>query len=183
MICREFRRSTTICGRSSAVPGLPPCLLIVLTIAALSSFRAPWPPPRSIILALGARAGGSGEIPHRVPRRGDYCSVLLSCRCGVLLCEEEGWVLASLYRLSGLNGITVKNRYPLPLMSSAFEILQGAKVFTKLDLRNAYHLVRIKEGDEWKTAFNTPIGHFEYRVLPFGLVNAPAVFQALVMTS
>ncbi len=79
-----------------------------------------------------------------------------------------------------LNGITVKNRYPLPLMSSAFEILQGAKVFTKLDLRNAYHLVRIKEGDEWKTAFNTPIGHFEYRVLPFGLVNAPAVFQALV---
>ncbi len=66
------------------------------------------------------------------------------------------------------------------IMSSAFEILQGAKIFTKLDLRNAYHLVRIKEGDEWKTAFNTPVGHFEYRVLPFGLVNAPAVFQALV---
>ncbi len=65
-------------------------------------------------------------------------------------------------------------------MSSAFEILQGAKIFTKLDLRNAYHLVRIKEGDEWKTAFNTPVGHFEYRVLPFGMVNAPAVFQALV---
>ncbi|KAG1938716.1 retrotransposable element [Pimephales promelas] len=80
----------------------------------------------------------------------------------------------------GLNDITVKNRYPLPLMSSAFEILQGAKIFSKLDLRNAYHLVRIKEGDEWKTAFNTPLGHFEYRVLPFGLVNAPAVFQALV---
>ncbi|KAG1952394.1 retrotransposable element [Pimephales promelas] len=80
----------------------------------------------------------------------------------------------------GLNNITVKNRYPLPLMSSAFEILQGAKIFTKLDLRNAYHLVRIKEGDKWKTAFNTPVGHFENRVLPFGLVNAPAVFQALV---
>ncbi|KAG1952091.1 retrotransposable element [Pimephales promelas] len=79
-----------------------------------------------------------------------------------------------------LNYITIKNRYPLPLMSSAFEILQGAQFFTKLDLRNAYHLVRIKAGDEWKTAFNTPLGHFEYRVLPFGLVNAPAVFQALV---
>ncbi len=65
-------------------------------------------------------------------------------------------------------------------MLSAFEILQGAKIFTKLDLRNAYQLVRIKEGDEWKTAFNTPVGYFEYRVLPFGLVNAPAVFQALV---
>lgn len=80
----------------------------------------------------------------------------------------------------GLNDITVKNRYPLPLISSGFELLQGAKVFTKLDLRNAYHLVRIREGDEWKTAFNTPTGHYEYLVMPFGLTNAPAVFQAFV---
>ncbi|KAG1964568.1 retrotransposable element [Pimephales promelas] len=80
----------------------------------------------------------------------------------------------------GLNNITVKNSYPLPLMSSAFERLQGASIFTKLDLRNAYHLVRIRKGDEWKTAFNTPRGHFEYLVMPFGLSNSPAVFQALV---
>ena len=79
-----------------------------------------------------------------------------------------------------LNNITVKNKYPLPLLSSSFEPLASATVFTKLDLRNAYHLVRIKEGDEWKTAFNTHLGHFEYRVMPFGLTNAPAVFQALV---
>ncbi len=65
-------------------------------------------------------------------------------------------------------------------MSSAFERLQGASIFTKLDLRNAYHLVRIREGDEWKTAFNIPRGHFEYLVMPFGLSNSPAVFQALV---
>ncbi len=65
-------------------------------------------------------------------------------------------------------------------MSSAFERLQGASFFTKLDLHNAYHLVCIREGDEWKTAFNTPRGPFEYCVLPFGLSNAPAVFQALV---
>ena len=80
----------------------------------------------------------------------------------------------------GLNEITVKNKYPLPLMNSAFESLQGATIFSKLDLRNAYHLVRIREGDEWKTAFNTPLGHFEYLVMPFGLTNAPAVFQCLV---
>ena len=79
-----------------------------------------------------------------------------------------------------LNDMTVKDRYPLPLMASAFELLQGATVFTKLDLRNAYHLVRIREGDEWKTAFNTPSGHWEYLVMPFGLTNAPAVFQRLV---
>uniref|UniRef100_A0A3Q3GHN4 Gypsy retrotransposon integrase-like protein 1 n=1 Tax=Kryptolebias marmoratus TaxID=37003 RepID=A0A3Q3GHN4_KRYMA len=80
----------------------------------------------------------------------------------------------------GLNNITVKNKYPLPLLSSAFEPVHGATVFSKLDLRNAYHLLRIRKGDEWKTAFKTPIGHFEYLVMPFGLSNAPAFFQALV---
>ncbi len=74
----------------------------------------------------------------------------------------------------------MKNRYPLPLISSAFELLEGATIFTKLDHRNTYHLVRIREGDEWKTVFNTPMGHYEYLVMPFGLTNAPVVFQALV---
>lgn len=80
----------------------------------------------------------------------------------------------------GLNQITIKNNYPLPLLSSALEPLHGATVFTKLDLSNANHLVHIRDGDEWKTAFNTPVGHFEYLVMPFGLTNAPAIFQALV---
>ena len=79
-----------------------------------------------------------------------------------------------------LDAITVKNRYSIPLISSTFAILQKARFFTKLDLWNAYHLVRIREGDEWKTAFNTPQGHYEYLVMLFGLTNTPAVFQALV---
>ncbi|KAI7804820.1 hypothetical protein IRJ41_020769 [Triplophysa rosa] len=80
----------------------------------------------------------------------------------------------------GLNTITVKNRYPIPLMSSAFQLLQKARVFSKLDLRSAYNLVRVNEGDEWKTAFSTSNGHWEYQVMPFGLANAPAVFQTLI---
>ncbi len=60
-----------------------------------------------------------------------------------------------------LNDITVKNRYPLPIISSGFELLQEAKLFTKLDLHDAYHLVCIGEGDEWKTAFHKPTGHCE----------------------
>ncbi|CAJ0935367.1 unnamed protein product [Ranitomeya imitator] len=82
------------------------------------------------------------------------------------------------YRL--LNKITVKFQYPLPLMSDLFARIKGASWFTKIDLRGAYNLVRIKQGDEWKTAFNTPEGHFEYLVMPFGLSNAPSVFQSFM---
>ncbi|KAI3369234.1 hypothetical protein L3Q82_007781 [Scortum barcoo] len=71
----------------------------------------------------------------------------------------------------GLNDITIKNKYPLPLIDPAFEPFHQATIFSKLDLRNAYHLVRIREGDEWKTAFNTPLGHFEYQ---FSLDTSPS---------
>jgi len=80
----------------------------------------------------------------------------------------------------GLNAITIKNRYPLPLIDSLLDGARKAKFYTKLDLRNAYHLIRIKEGDEWKTAFKTIFGLFEYLVMPFGLTNASASFQAYI---
>ncbi|KAK3507794.1 hypothetical protein QTP70_000406 [Hemibagrus guttatus] len=79
-----------------------------------------------------------------------------------------------------LNQITVKFRYPLPLVPAALEHLRGATIFTKLDLRSAYNLIQIREGDEWKTAFITPTGHYEYLVMPYGLANAPSVFQDFI---
>ncbi|KAK3541219.1 hypothetical protein QTP86_016809 [Hemibagrus guttatus] len=79
-----------------------------------------------------------------------------------------------------LNQITVKFRYPLPLIPGALEHLRGATIFTKLDLRSAYNLIRIRKGDEWKTAFITPTGHYEYLVMPYGLANAPSVFQDFI---
>ncbi len=82
----------------------------------------------------------------------------------------------------GLNNITVKNTYPLPLMSSAFERLQGASIFTKLDLRNAYHLVRIREGDEWKTAFNTPEGILSIWLCLSGSLTPPRSSRHSSMT-
>ncbi|KAK3519646.1 hypothetical protein QTP86_015266 [Hemibagrus guttatus] len=79
-----------------------------------------------------------------------------------------------------LNGITVQYPYPLSLVPAVLEQLRGARVFTKLDLRSAYNLVHIREGDEWNTTFHTTRGEYKYCVMPFGLTNAPAVFQALI---
>ena len=80
----------------------------------------------------------------------------------------------------GLNAITKKNWYPLPLTHDLIDRVQGCDKFTVIDLKNAFNLIRIKEGDEWKTAFRTHLGLFEYTVMPFGLTNAPATFQALI---
>jgi len=79
-----------------------------------------------------------------------------------------------------LNAITIRNSYPLPRINDLIEVFKNCKIFTRLDLRSAYNLVRVKEGHEYLTAFRTPIGHFEYLVMPFGLRNAPSVFQRFI---
>jgi hypothetical protein len=80
----------------------------------------------------------------------------------------------------GLNKVTIANRYPLPIMSELQDRVRGAKIFTKIDLKNGYNLIRIKPGDEWKMAFKTRYGLYEYTVMPFGLSNAPATFQNIM---
>ena len=80
----------------------------------------------------------------------------------------------------GLNNLMIKNQYLLSLIGESLDRLGRAKRFTQLDLTSAYHRMRIKEGDEWKTAFRTRYGHFEYQVMPFELSNAPASFQGYI---
>ncbi len=80
----------------------------------------------------------------------------------------------------GLNKISKKDRYPLSLISDLLDSAHSACIYTKLDLRHAYHLIRIAGGDEWKTAFQTRYSSFEWHVMPFGLTNAPTVFQHFV---
>jgi hypothetical protein len=79
-----------------------------------------------------------------------------------------------------LNGVTIKNKYPLPWIDDLFDQLRGACVFSKIDLRSGYHQLKIKVRDIPKTAFITRYALFEYTIMSFGLTNAPAYFMYLM---
>jgi len=98
-------------------------------------------------------------------------------RALVLFVKKKDGSLRLCIDFCGLNKITKKDQYPLPLISDLLDSPCKACIYTKIDLWHAYHLVRIAEGDEWKTAFRTCYGTFEWSVMPFGLTNTPAAFQ------
>lgn len=98
----------------------------------------------------------------------------------VLFAKKKGGALRMCIDYRQLNSRTRKNKYPIPAINHLLERLSQAQVFTKFDLRGAYHLLRIAAGHEWKTTFRCRYGAFEFLVMPFGLTNAPSSFQHFV---
>ena len=98
----------------------------------------------------------------------------------VLFVRKPGGGLRFCVDYRALNAITIKNRYPLPLIRETLDRLSKAVIFTKLDIVAAFNRLRVAHGEEWKTAFRTHYGLYEYLVMPFGLCGAPSSFQEYI---
>jgi hypothetical protein len=120
------------------------------------------------------------EYVNKNLKRGHVRSSTSSAGAPVLFIRKKTGELRLCVDYRGLNAITKKNQYPVPLVHDLLDRVQGCKVFSVIDLKSAYSHLRVKEGDEWKTAFRTPLGLFEHLIVPYGLTNAPAAFQAFI---
>jgi hypothetical protein len=154
-----------------SVKSLPPRRSVDLKIELLEGQSPPWGPiyPASAKELDALRTFLDDQLARGIIKHSKS-----SCGAPVLFVPKKDGGLRLCIDYRGLNAVTKKNRYPLPLIEQLFDSIEGADLFTKIDLRDAFYSVRVDPNDTWKTAFRTRFGLFEYNCVPMGITNAPA---------
>jgi hypothetical protein len=157
-------------------PGVDHKINLTVSDHQILPFKRPFPASQEELEAISKYINEMIRLGYIRPSSGPMASPSI-------LVKKPGGGIRFCVDYRAVNAITIKNRYPIPRVRETLDKLCKAKYYTKLDIIAAFNRIRIAEGDEWKIAFVTRFGQFEYLVMPFGLCNAPATFQSYINTT